>query len=83
MRITVRASGLLVRYLPENARGKEAELEVPEGATPAQVVAQLGMPAERRYLVIRNGTAVPRAEHDTLALSDGDTLAIVPPLKGG
>jgi sulfur carrier protein ThiS len=46
-------------------------------------MAQLGFPAERTYLVILNGTAIPKAERETRALTEDDELAILPPLKGG
>jgi sulfur carrier protein ThiS len=73
MRISVKTAGLL------NA----AVIEVPAGATPIDVIRQLGMPADGQYLVIHNGATVPKAQRASVTLAEDDTLAIVPPLKGG
>lgn len=83
MNITVKTGGLLGKYLPPGGNGKQAELEVAEGATPIDVLRQLGMPLEKSYLVSLNGTALPKAERESRSLEAGDTLAIMPPLKGG
>lgn len=83
MKITVKATGLLAKHLPPDAEANSAPIEIDEGATPADVIAQLGMPAEGRYLVAVNGSVVPTAQHATHRLSDHDTLAIMPPIRGG
>ncbi len=54
-----------------------------EGATPVDVIRALGMPAEASYLVVLNGTSVPKAERASRPLAENDKLAIMPPLKGG
>ncbi len=83
MKITVKTAGTLGKYLPAGASGNLAEVEVPEGATPAAVMAQLGFPPESSYLVILNGATVPKAERPTRQLAEGDKLSLMPPLKGG
>ena len=83
MRILVKTGGLLGKYLPRGSTENHAEIEVPEGATPLDVIAQLGMPGDGSYLVIHNGSAVPKAERGSRALAADDKLAIMPPLKGG
>jgi len=83
VKITVKTSGLLGQYLPAGGARNEAEIEVAEGITPQGVIDKLGMPPDGSYLVIRNGETVPKAARTTVRLQAGDTLAIVPPLKGG
>lgn len=83
MKITVKTAGNLGKYLPPGASGNLAELEVAEGATPLDVIRQLGMPPDGSYLVILNGTGVPKAERESRSLAADDTLAIMPPLRGG
>ncbi len=83
MKIAVRTGGLLGKYLPEGSARNSAELEVPEGASVGDVIAQLAMPPEGGYLVIHNGAAVPKGARAACRLSAGDELAIMPPLKGG
>ena len=83
MKITFKTSGMLVKHLPPGSERGEIELEVADGATPVDVIRQLGMDEGGAYLVIHNGATVPKAERAGLHLAEGDRLAIVPPLKGG
>ncbi len=83
MRIAVKTGGLLGKYLPEGSARNSAELEVAEGASVGDVIAQLAMPPAGGYLVIHNGVAVPKGARAACRLSAGDALAIMPPLKGG
>ena len=83
MKITVKTTGLLGHYLPPGADRDRAEIEVAPGATPVDVIKLLGMPPEGAYLVVLNGASVARREHGSRVLSEGDVLAIMPPLRGG
>ena len=82
MKISLKTAGNLGRYLPAGSRGNLAELEVAEGATPSDVMAQLGLPGGS-YLVVLNGENVPKAERASRRLARGDKLSVMPPLKGG
>ncbi len=83
MKIVVETAGLLGSYLPPGSARDRAELDVSEGATPGDVIALLGMPPEESYLVVVNGASVPRRDRASRKLSENDSLAILPPLKGG
>ena len=83
MRITVRTGGVLGQYLPAGAEKNRASVEIEPGQTARDIMAKLGFPAERTYLVTLNGTALPKAERASRALAEDDELAILPPLKGG
>ncbi len=83
MRITAKTTGLLADHLPPGASGDSAELEVPEGATPQDVMTVLGMPLDESYLVVVNDELVPKAERARRALEADDELTIMPPLRGG
>jgi sulfur carrier protein ThiS len=83
MKVTVKTAGNLGRYLPPGSTRNVAALDVSEGATPVDVMRQLGLPENGSYLVVLNGKAVPKAERAARRLADDDSLAIMPPLKGG
>lgn len=83
MKIQFKTGGLFVEHLPAGSTSSTAELEVAEGATPTDVMRQLGMPTHENYLVSLNGEVVVISERDTRVLAENDHLAIMPPLKGG
>ena len=74
----------LDRYLPEGrAERNEADLEVPKGATVAEVFRSLNLPPEVCHLVLVNGRFVAPGERQTRTLNKGDHLAVWPPVAGG
>lgn len=83
MKITVSTAGLLDDLLPPGSDGDSAELEIGEGATLLDVLAELGISADANYLLSVNGEVVARSERGARVLADDDTLDILPPLKGG
>ncbi len=83
MKIHFKTGGLFVEHLPAGSTGSTAELDVSEGATPMDVMRQLHMPLDEKYLVSLNGEVVVISERDSRALAENDHLAIMPPLKGG
>ena len=83
MRITLKTASATAKYLPAGSRGASAEITVADGATPSDVMTQLGIPPDGTYLVTHNGAAVTIAKRKTVILAEGDTLAVMPPLRGG
>ncbi|ACY16601.1 thiamine biosynthesis protein ThiS [Haliangium ochraceum DSM 14365] len=55
---------------------------VDSGTTVTELLVQLGL-GDRRVAVERNREVVPRAEHASTTLSDGDTLEVVGFVGGG
>ncbi len=60
-------------------RFKEKELELPEGSSLGDLLAQLDIARKDAKITIVNGSGVS-AEHE---LSDHDVIAIFPPIAGG
>ena len=83
MKIQFKTGGIFVELLPPGSTGSTAEIEVPDDATPIDVMRQLGMPMEENYLVSLNGEVVVISERGTKTLAENDQLSIMPPLKGG
>ena len=84
MKITFKLFAMLTDFLPAQSRaGNVMELEVPPGATIAQIVEQFALPPKLVHLVLVNGTYVPPEQRLTHVLKEGDVLAIWPPIAGG
>lgn len=83
MKITVKLFALLGEYLPPGASRNVAEMEVADGTTPADVIAKLGLPEKLTHLVLVNGVYLAPGERAKHILSEGDALAIWPPVAGG
>ncbi len=83
MRIRVKLYAALAAHLPAGAEENAAEIEVESGTTPGAVLARCRVPPEQAHLVMVNGRYVAPAERDTLALAEGDTVAVWPPVAGG
>ena len=65
-----------------NLRVNDKEIEVGEGSTVVDLLAQLGL-GEQRVAVELNLEIVPRARHAETRLGDGDRLEIVTLVGGG
>lgn len=79
LKVEVHLTATLAAYLPAGARGDRLILDVPPGATVAQIVDALRIPPHLERLTVVNG-------HDASpeqALADGDVVSIFPPLAGG
>ncbi len=83
MKITLKTGGLFTRLLPAGTTGNTAEMDLPDNMTPAGVVGHIGGDMDGKFLLVVNGKAVPPSERNTMTLSDGDHLSLMPPLKGG
>jgi len=81
MNVTVKMSGLIAKLVPGSADG--VEIDLADGSTISSLMTKLGLPGNENYLVIANDTTVPKDKRFDHKLSDGDRVAIVPPLKGG
>ncbi len=84
MRITFKLFAQLADHLPPEVRpGNEMALDVAPGQTIAQIVAPFHLPPALVHLVLVNGKYVPPEARASTTLSEGDALAIWPPIAGG
>ncbi len=63
-------------------RVNDKDVELPEGAAVADLLAELGL-GEQRVAVELNLEIIPRARHEETRLGDGDRLEIVTLVGGG
>ncbi|WP_038033340.1 MoaD/ThiS family protein [Thermopetrobacter sp. TC1] len=83
MRITIKLFATLQKYLPANATATSAEIDVPEGATVADVLTRLGIPEQEVHMTLIDGRYVAPEERASTRLSPDAALAVWPPVAGG
>ena len=83
MRVTVKLYATLGDYLPAGSKNNRVEVEAPAGAAVSEVLAPFALPPRLTHLVLVNGTYIPPEGRATCRLSDGDVLAVWPPIAGG
>lgn len=84
MHITFKLFATLTDYLPPEVRRSNAmQLEVANDASITQIIAPFGMPDKLVHLVLVNGTYIAPEDRASKVLTEGDVLAIWPPIAGG
>ena len=79
MTVEVRLFATLAQFLPPGSKAGTALVDLPDGATIADVARRLGIPPGLDRVVLLNGTDVA----GDARLSDGDAIDLFPPLAGG
>ena len=79
MRVHVKLFATLRRYVKSAVYGVPLEVDLDEGATIADLVHHLNLPAEEVKLAFVNARARP----DDWRLEQGDEVGIFPPVGGG
>ena len=84
MRITLKLFATLTDYLPaEVRRSNQMVMDVAPDTTIMQVIEPFGMPPKLVHLVLVNGKYIAPEARGTTTLTEGDVLAIWPPVAGG
>jgi len=79
MRVTVHLWGPLVKFRPPGVSGKRFTVELPPGATVADLADKLGMGEDDPAVVMVNDAQ----HHYAGILYEGDEVSFFPPLAGG
>ena len=80
MGIEVRLFATLRTYLPPGSNRTSARLEMPAGASIADVLDTLGIPAAAAFLILVDGLYESDRQRK---LDEGCVLSIWPPVAGG
>jgi molybdopterin synthase sulfur carrier subunit len=84
MNITFKLFATLTDYLPAEARrSNQVVLDVAPEASISQIIEPFGMPPKLVHLVLVNGKYIAPEARDSTTLTEGDVLAIWPPVAGG
>ncbi len=82
MQVTFKLFATLMPYLPEGAKKNAVQLSIEPGTTIYQLLDRYKLPRDEIHLVLLNGKFQVEQDREN-ALSEGDTLAIWPPVAGG
>ena len=84
MNITFKLFATLTDYLPPEARrSNQVALDVDPSTTIQQIIEPYGMPPKLVHLVLVNGKYIEPDKRLSTTLTEGDVLAIWPPIAGG
>ena len=83
MKLTLKLYASLGEYLPQGAKDNIIELEIEPEASAGSIIKKVGIPEESAHLVLVNGVYLDPQQRDTNSFSEGDVLAIWPPVAGG
>ena len=84
MKVTLKLFASLAVHLPAEARSSHrVDLDVGSGTTVQDVIRRQGIPEPVCAIVLVDGVWVARPDRAVRALSDGQVLAIWPPIAGG
>lgn len=79
MRVQVKVFATLRRYVGSAVSGIPFQVDLPDGATVADLIEQLNLPPEEVKLAFVNARAREKDWH----LAAGDEVGIFPPIGGG
>ena len=83
MVVTVKLYAGLARHVAQDGKtavaGAPLEVELPEGATIANLITELELPEDEIKVTFVNGRACPRDRE----LEPGDEVGVFPPVGGG
>jgi molybdopterin converting factor small subunit len=85
LKVVLKLYASLTDYLPPDNRSSMHEVDVDVGtdATVASIIERFRLPKPLVHLVLVNGVYVEPQQRFTRALSEGDHVAIWPPIAGG
>ena len=84
MNITLKRFASLTDYLPAESKYTNfVALDIAPDTTIGQLVAQYRLPNKQVHVVPVNGTYIAPEQRASQTLTEGDVLAIWPPIAGG
>ncbi|MEM7256746.1 MAG: MoaD/ThiS family protein [Pseudomonadota bacterium] len=84
MKITFKLYATLQDKLPSNAVNNAVEVDVNDEVTLFELIDQFGVPRESAHLVLINGAYFGEDQRSEPGLlTEGDVVAIWPPVAGG
>ena len=82
MQVTFKLFATLMPYLPKDAVKNAVSIDISPQSTVQSLIDSYKLPARDVHLVLLNGLFIAKEDRDK-PMSEGDTLAIWPPVAGG
>ena len=83
MKITMKLYASLGQHLPPNANRNEVVIDVADGISILEILDHHNVPRQSCHLVLLNGVFQAPFERSESRLTEGDHLAVWPPVAGG
>jgi sulfur carrier protein ThiS len=83
MDISVTLFGGLRHFLPAGSSFNKCTIKIDDGGHLDELLEQLPIPAEKKYLVIINDEKVAREDYADITIRGDDEIVLLPPIKGG
>ena len=81
--VHVKLGGAMVQYAPSDQPGSRHVFELNQDTTVQDLLDKLKVPAEQPLMIILNDAMVARPDYATTMLTNGDALALMPPIQAG
>jgi sulfur carrier protein ThiS len=83
MQVQLELYASLMKYLPAQAVRHRVTVELDSGTTACELLERYRVPIEQAHLVLRNGVFLHQQEREQTPLTEGDVVAVWPPVAGG
>ena len=82
MRVKLKVSGQIKEYVPSKVLA-DGELQLEENSSLSDVVSAFKIPDDEPYVFIVNNKMIPHSSLAETALNEGDSINLIPPIRGG
>jgi sulfur carrier protein ThiS len=83
MKLTVKTTGLLGKYLPQGSSRNKGVVEIDDNSTICQLIEHLGIPDNGRCHVTINGSMVQKDQWHLRPLTSTDDIVLMAPISAG
>lgn len=81
--VQVKLGGAMVQYAPSDQPGSRHVFELDQETTVQDILDKLSVPVEQPLMIILNDAMIARPDYATTVLTNGDALALMPPIQAG